>query len=1316
MNFKRMNFLLIMLALVLLVGIGSVSAASDDGADIISDSITDDMLLDDGVTEGNDPADPDPADPGDSTETEKINTTVESENLTARDNETASISVTVKYNESQEISVSESDLNVTEGNETVEFTYNGTINIIAEKLGLGNHTLLIAYLGNDTYAASNTTITLSIFGNKTMNVPENVSVNDTKTVEIPIEVTNGVNATSFDSTNTNVTLFYKDGEGNYQNKSIELNEGQIIFTEENSLVSAYVTINYYDEETNITKMVNIAVQTNITVSGGRFKDDEDISLQITIKDIYGSDVANESNITVYEGNNTVTSSYADGYLNITGLSVGNHTLTVSYMENENYTASSCEILVQVYENKTMNVADVIIVNETNELIIPVTVSDGTETYELNESNANVTVYFKDGTNKTVSGWTYENGAINFTEEDNLVFAYLIINYNDGEFDLNETVNIKIQTVIEAIPVSQRVNENEEVNITVALSDIYDSVELTEDNLTVYEGNKSIGFTYADGKITLSEALSAGNHTLTIAYKGSHDYADSSADVDISIIGDWRIELQDLTAIDENNNATLTINITNSVDYLEVAVGELSLNLTYVNASGDINTVTINDFIISDNVIEFNVPSDFTSGNLTVVYNETSNNLLANATVKTGTIITSENVTSLANDTFSFKINVTDIHGNEITISLDDLEVLCDGKALSKATYNESVITVNDQINTGIHNITLKYKGDDTYFASEKIIVLTMFEIVTPSSIDVNSTKIAILPVNVTDGNTTYELGAENLTVTVSYLDENNETKTVTISNFSVENNTATFPLDDNNFTSGNLTICYNGIYNKTITLNNIINVIISPINTTGYYQSGNLTFKVTDADTGNILTNKSVQIQYKYETIRLGLSSFTTDEKGMIYFNLNKGYSMMGYFLGSNYFTVGVHELIFIGEGQLKGENNTNITISKANVIIIADKFTRDYGTTDKFKITVVSAETGELMKDVLLSLYMPQTTAQNYTVKTNENGTCEITVSGLVGGDYNVTVSTIDNNTNNASTNSSIVINKVKVKIDTSSKTMYYNSGSTAKITIKNAKTGKAVAGVYVFVRLYTSSTKYNDYLFMTNSKGVVEFSAPLNVGKHKMIVATADARYEGSSVTKTITVKNAPAKITAAKKTAYYKQGKYFVVKVTNTKNNKPIYNAKLNIRVFVTSTKYYNFNGRTGANGQIKLSMDLKPGTYNVVIIDKDSNMVAKQATSKMVIKKAPAKFSAPKVTAKKKANKYFKVKVTNKKTKKIIPGVKVKVKVYTGKKSKTYTIKTNSKGIAKLSTKSLKVGKHNVVITSANKYVKASKKTSSIKITK
>ena len=59
------------------------------------------------------------------------------------------------------------------------------------------------------------------------------------------------------------------------------------------------------------------------------------------------------------------------------------------------------------------------------------------------------------------------------------------------------------------------------------------------------------------------------------------------------------------------------------------------------------------------------------------------------------------------------------------------------------------------------------------------------------------------------------------------------------------------------------------------------------------------------------------------------------------------------------------------------------------------------------------------------------------------------------------------------------------------------------------------------------------------------------------------------------------------------------------------------------------------------------------------------------------------------------------IKNKSTKKFINGVKVKVKVYTGKKYKSYILKTNKKGLIKLNTKKLKKGKHKVIITSANK---------------
>jgi hypothetical protein len=68
----------------------------------------------------------------------------------------------------------------------------------------------------------------------------------------------------------------------------------------------------------------------------------------------------------------------------------------------------------------------------------------------------------------------------------------------------------------------------------------------------------------------------------------------------------------------------------------------------------------------------------------------------------------------------------------------------------------------------------------------------------------------------------------------------------------------------------------------------------------------------------------------------------------------------------------------------------------------------------------------------------------------------------------------------------------------------------------------------------------------------------------------------------------------------------------------------------------------------------------------------------------------------------------VTVKDRATKKAVSNVKIKIKVYTGKKYLTKTVKTNSKGIAKFNTKSLKVGSHNVVISSANGNYKISAK--------
>jgi hypothetical protein len=65
--------------------------------------------------------------------------------------------------------------------------------------------------------------------------------------------------------------------------------------------------------------------------------------------------------------------------------------------------------------------------------------------------------------------------------------------------------------------------------------------------------------------------------------------------------------------------------------------------------------------------------------------------------------------------------------------------------------------------------------------------------------------------------------------------------------------------------------------------------------------------------------------------------------------------------------------------------------------------------------------------------------------------------------------------------------------------------------------------------------------------------------------------------------------------------------------------------------------------------------------------------------------------------------------------MLSNVKIKIKVFTGKKYKTYSVKTNKKGIAKINTKKLKIGNHKVIISSGNKNYSISGK-SLIKIKK
>ena len=265
---------------------------------------------------------------------------------------------------------------------------------------------------------------------------------------------------------------------------------------------------------------------------------------------------------------------------------------------------------------------------------------------------------------------------------------------------------------------------------------------------------------------------------------------------------------------------------------------------------------------------------------------------------------------------------------------------------------------------------------------------------------------------------------------------------------------------------------------------------------------------------------------------------------------------------------------------------------------------------------------------------------------------------------------------------------------LNANNRTILYGSAPTAIIRFTDKNTGKAIVNGIVKVRLYTTSKKYIDLAFLTNKTGHVKFNAALAVGKHKMIISSIDTNYTATSLTRYVTVKKTTGKFTAPNLSTYYRSGKIYSIKLTNTKNKAAMYGASVNIKVYISKNKYYNYTGITAGDGKVNLKVSYKPGTYKVVISPNDKGYTASSITRKITVSKNPINMTPTSLKVKK--GQYFRVKVTSAKDKKALSSVSVKVKVYTGSAYKTYTIKTNAKGIASLKI-SQSVGKHKVVIS-------------------
>lgn len=172
-------------------------------------------------------------------------------------------------------------------------------------------------------------------------------------------------------------------------------------------------------------------------------------------------------------------------------------------------------------------------------------------------------------------------------------------------------------------------------------------------------------------------------------------------------------------------------------------------------------------------------------------------------------------------------------------------------------------------------------------------------------------------------------------------------------------------------------------------------------------------------------------------------------------------------------------------------------------------------------------------------------------------------------------------------------------------------------------------------------------------------------------------------------------------------YMSGKTFDVTVKSkygitygVNDGMTLKNSLVKLKVY-TGNKCKNYNGYTNSKGVVKFKLSgLPAGSHKIKMSCNDQNFHSTTYTSKITISKADPIVTAYRVDKEYKKKGTFTVTIKDDTTFKAIKNLKVKVKVYTGSKTKTYTLKTNKKGVATLNTKSMKIGNHKVVVSSGN----------------
>ena len=298
-------------------------------------------------------------------------------------------------------------------------------------------------------------------------------------------------------------------------------------------------------------------------------------------------------------------------------------------------------------------------------------------------------------------------------------------------------------------------------------------------------------------------------------------------------------------------------------------------------------------------------------------------------------------------------------------------------------------------------------------------------------------------------------------------------------------------------------------------------------------------------------------------------------------------------------------------------------------------------------------------------------------TLTTDNNGSAGLDLN-LSIGTYPVNVTYIGDKYKSKNMTSTITVKYLDVILDSKDIAMDYRDGTSYIVRLTDANQNP-IANQTINITLDKV------YSLVSDANGIVSILIKLNPGEYKASVAYGGNDIYNASKTENSIKINSKAKLTASNVNMYYSDSKYYKVRVYG--HDGKVVGAGVKVKITINKKTYTR---TTDKNGYASMKISLTPKTYTV-----KATCYGVTKSSKIVVKKV----LTAKNIAKKKAKKIkFNAKLA--KGKKVLSNKNVKFKI----KGKTYTVKTNKKGIATVALKNLKVGKYTIYTYYGKSYIK------------